>query len=100
MNNIATQLDLIMSKIWDSKESETPTTTALVSYVKSHANRRNVENVFEVIDILWSDNVRTIKQRDGNDEAGNYVVDVQFDDDSQTLVNCRCGIGHGLQLVG
>lgn len=103
MSNIATQLDHVMSAIWDGGRTlePQPTIKALVSYVRSHANNRNVENVFEVIDILWGENIRALKQRNDMESHGgaDYCVDVQFDDDSQILVECRNGIGHGLQLI-
>jgi hypothetical protein len=101
--NLATQLDLVMRIIWGDEEEHSPATVALASYVKNHA-RRNPENVFEVIDILYPKQVRAMTQRDENGHhnplTGNeFCVDVQFDDDSQILVVCRNGIGHGLEFI-
>ncbi len=104
MQNIADQLTSIMQVIWDDtdKENYSVTIRALASYARSHA-RRNHENVFDVIDILFRDNTRTIKQR-AFDEANpgdvsHYLVDVQFDDESQCLVICSHGIGNGIEFI-
>lgn len=109
--NIANQLAHIMNSIWDNSEESEPSIKALASYVKTHG-RRNAENVFEVIDILWPRNVRMMKVREVGDGSGmdsksagptengfDWLVDCQFDDDSQILIICQNGIGHGLEFI-
>lgn len=75
---------------------------ACASFVKTHG-RRNHENVWDVIDILFRGNVRTIKQRPFDEanpgDASDYIVDVQFDDESQIIVVCAYGIGNAIELV-
>ena len=102
--NIATQLEKIMVAIWDeSHDDRLPKTiVALASYVKTH-NRVNHDNVWEVMNILFKENVRTIQQRKHDEhnpgDASHYIVDVQFDDESQCLIICAYGIGHGIEFV-
>jgi hypothetical protein len=101
--NIATQLEHVMSYIWgDTRDDYPATIKACASYVKTHG-RRNHENVWDVIDILFRDNVRTIKQRPFGEynpgDASNYPIDVQFDDESQIIVICAYGIGNAVELV-
>ncbi len=96
---ISEQLDAVMAAMWENGKATEPTTKALVSYVKNHGNR-NPENVFEVIDVLWSNNVRAITQRPNTkDGPREYEVDVQFDDDSQVLLTCRNGIGNAIEVI-
>lgn len=96
--DIASTLNHVMTIIWGDEVEDCPIVAkALASYVKTHG-RRNHENVFDVIDILWGDKailgIRTL-----TNGPREYLVDVQFDDDSQILVYCRNGIGNGLELI-
>lgn len=96
--DIASTLNHVMTIIWGDEIEDCPIVVkALVSYVKTHG-RRNHENVFDVIDILFHDNVRAIAQRpDAQDGPREYLIEVQFDDDSQCLVVCAFGIGKGIE---
>lgn len=96
--NIAIQLHYVMEYIWGDDEPEhSAVTKALASHIRTHG-RRNHENVFDVIDILFPDQIETIVQRVNEDKSPiDYVIDVQFKDKSQCLVICRNGIGIGLE---
>ena len=100
--NIATQLNAVMDILWDvGQNPDDPVVIkALASYVKTHG-RRNHENVFDVIDILWPNEVFAMMQREKYEHSEqDYIVDVQFSDTSQVLLICRNGIADGLGLIG
>lgn len=98
--NIAMQLQHVMGIIWNDGDDSAPSIVALASYVKTH-NRRNPENVFEVIDILWPNDVKTLVQRIGEEanRADHYIVDVKFTDESQCLIECQNGVGHSVEFI-
>lgn len=106
--NIATQLDYVMRSIWDADgdDRNPKTIIALASYVKTHS-RRNHENVWEVIDILFGQNIRMISMRPVGENGSegptangfDALFDVQFDDDSQILIITQNGIGNALEFI-
>jgi hypothetical protein len=95
MNNttIAQTLSNVMGVLWGNK-AEDPIYVALASYVKTH-NKHNAENVFDVIGILFSQNVVHIEPLYDavRSSARNFLVEVKFADASRALVELVDGIG-------
>jgi hypothetical protein len=93
----------VMSVLWgDTDSSHTGVARACAAYVKTH--RTNVENLFDVIGILYRDEAHVVHMREADAvRAGDvapatlYVATVAFIDGSSCVVECTDGIGHSCE---
>lgn len=94
-----------MLSLWQCGETDAPNARlghAIASHVKTYKGR-NVDNAFEVLDIVWEDDVVGITETpDAREICGQRekLMRVDFVDGSYAVVFTRLGIGNGIAEVG